>query len=160
MSVPAWAILGAIQALTPCWADRNDPRVPDFQEKMAVAESEECQDIGECAALVTLGHIEGGGCIGPQEHYTHSGALSEFQLEGKRGKYPGPFIGLSYDAIHNAAHAAMDVWRHSGGCGHDIAGHFSVYAGGNRCGKNWPTLVRRVNTYWFVYATISREVNA
>jgi hypothetical protein len=153
---PAWVIYGAIKALPQCWADRNDPRVDDYHERLSVAISEESNDEGDAAALITIAKHEGGLCIAPQERYTHSGAWSTFQLEGKNGKYPGPFIGLEYDHVHNAARAAADVWHHAGGCGHGVEGKFSVYAGGGRCGREWVGLRSRVNMYWYELALIRK----
>lgn len=157
--VEAWRIYGAIKALPSCWADRNDTRVDEYHERLSVAISEETRDISEAAAMVTIAKHEGGLCIGPQEHYTHSGAKSTFQLEGKSHLYPGPFLGLEYEPIRNATHAAVDVWRHSHGCKvrDPIAGRFSVYAGGGRCGKSWNGLRERVSTYWYVYSILKYE---
>lgn len=150
-------IYGAIQALPPCWADRFDRRVDEYHEKLSVALAAEDVTDEEAAAMLSIVKAESGACIGPQDHYTHSGGYSAFQLEHKAHKYPGPFIGLSYEPIHNAAHAAVDVWRHSYGCGNDIAGRFSVYAGGGRCGKQWASLKERVNTYYYLLSVIRKQ---
>lgn len=155
--IPAWAILVAIQSLRPCWVERDDPNLLLYHEKVALAISEEAEDVDDAAALISIAKNESGLCQWVQAK-KRGPASSAWQLEGKTRLYQGPFVGLDYEPIHNAAHAAVDVWHHTGGCGNGIAGHFSVYAGGGRCGKDWPSLRARVSVYWFVYQRITKEI--
>jgi hypothetical protein len=143
--------------LPTCWADRNDARMPDHLTRIAYAISEEARDADEAAALVSIGKAESGFCIAVQHHYTHSGALSMWQLEKKQDKYPGPFLGLEYEPIHNAAHAAVDVWRHSHQCGQRPEDMFSAY-GARPCGTIWPSLKSRVATYWCARSIIKKAM--
>lgn len=152
--IPAGAILIAIMHLPVCWADRADARVPGHLARIAYAISEEAKDADEASALISISKNESNNCIAVQDHYTHSGALSMWQLENKQRKYKGPFLGLEYDPIHNAAHAALDVWRHSGGCPGGVSGKFRVY-GGRNCDEPFPSLANRLSVYWFAYGVIS-----
>ncbi len=157
MSVGAGPILLAIWALAGCYQDRNDERVPDHLARIAYAISSEARDVDEAAYLVTIGKNESNFCIGVQEKYTHSGGWSTYQLEGWRGKFPGPFVGLNYSEIHNATYAAVRVLRHSHQCGHKPEDILTAYAG-RECGTIWPTLKTRVATYWYVRATIKKAM--
>jgi len=167
--IAAGAILVAVMKLASCYQDRNDERVPDHLARIAYAIGAEARTPEEAAALVTIGKFEGGFCIAVQDHYTHSGGWSTFQLEGKNNKYPGPLVGLSYESIRRATYAAADVWRHSHQCGQSPWAMFTAYAGRPYCSfyidKNgntvttWPTLDARVNTYWYVLSIIKKEMN-
>jgi len=141
--VTPYAILCAILAVGSSWAERNDPRVPAHLERIAVAISEEARDEYEAAALVAISRSESAFSIRVQAGPTGSGALSDWQLEGKSGKFPGPFVGLKLGPIRNAAHAAIAVWRMSRQCGVGPRNQFTSYAG-RPCGIEWPTLETRV----------------
>lgn len=155
--IGAGPILIAILSIAGCYQDRADERVPDHLARIAYAISEESRTLDEAAYLVAIGKNEANFCIAVQEHYTHSGGWSTWQLEGWSGKFPGPFVGLDYGAIHNAAHAAVSVLRKSHQCGHEPKDIFTGY-GGRACGTIWPTLKTRVATYWYARATIKKAM--
>lgn len=157
MSFPAGPILFAILQLPPCWADRHDSRQFDHLTRVAYAIGEEARDIDEAAALVAIGKNESGLCIAVQDHYTHSGGFSTYQLEGWNGKYPGPFVGLSYESIHRATYAAVDIWRHSFQYGPGISARLYAYAG-QYPGKHWPGVKPRMDTYYFVRGVLAKEM--
>lgn len=157
MIVPAGPILVAMMALPGCYRDRADERVPAHLTRIAYAISEESRSLDEAAYLVAIGKNESNFCIHVQERYTHSGGWSTWQLEGWRGKFPGPFVGLGFNEIHNAAHAAAYVLRHSHQCGQRPEDIFSAY-GGRPCGTIWPSLHNRVSTYWYVRSVIKKEM--
>ncbi len=159
-------VLVAVMKLASCYADRNDERVPDHLARVAYAIGDEARNPEEAAALVTIGKFESGFCIAVQDHYTHSGGYSMFQLEGKGNKYPTPFTGLDFPSIRRATYAAADVWRHSHNCGQSPNAMFTAYAGRPYCSvyvddaggmvTTWPTLQARVNTYWYVLGIIKK----
>ncbi len=155
--IPAGPVLAALLSLPSCWADRNDVRLPDHLVRVAYAVAAEARDIDEAAALETIAYHESGNCLRVQERYTHSGAYSAWQLEGKRHLYKQPFIGLEIEPIQNAVYAASDVWRHSHNCGGSFRDMMTSYAG-RPCGKKWPTLDARVNTYWYLRNRMQKEM--
>ncbi len=138
-----------------CYHDRADARVPNHLARIAYAISAEAKDADEAAAIAAIGKHESGNCLAVQDHYTHSGALSTWQLENKQDKYPGPFLGLSFDPIRNAAHAAVDVYRHSWQCGPTFADRVTAYAA-RPCHTDWPSLKEREGTFWFVRSVIAK----
>lgn len=142
-------ILVALMQLPTCYKDRTDPRVPEFLATEAYAIAAEVRDVDEAAALGSILHHEAANCIKVQTQYTHSGAYSVFQLEGKRHMYQQPFLGLEYNSIHNAVYAAVDVWRHTWNCGPGFANRMTSYAG-KPCGEKWATLDARTNTFWYL----------
>lgn len=150
-------VLGAILRLPTCYQDRHDERVFDHLTRIAYAISEEAKDVDEAAALVAIGKHESGFCLAVQDHSTHSSALSSWQLEGKSGKYPGPFLGLEMESIHNAAHAAVDIYRHSWQCGPTFSDRVTAYAA-RPCHTIWPSLKAREGTFWFVRSVIAKGI--
>ena len=155
--IPAGPVLIGLMHLHTCYADRHDSRVTDFLATEAYAIAAEVKDVDEAAAIETIIYHESSNCIRVQTHYTHSGAYSVLQLEGKRHLYPQPFLGLEYEPIHNAVFAAVDVWRHTWNCGPGFANRMTSYAG-RQCGTKWPTLDKRVSTFWYLRGIISKEM--
>jgi hypothetical protein len=153
----AGPILVAIMSLPGCYKDKRDERVPDHLARVAYALGQETKDVDEAAALATIAYHESRYCLKVQEKYTRSGAYSSWQLEGKRHLYPQPFVGLDYEPIHNAAYAAVDIWRRTYNCGYSFRDRMTSYAG-RACGTNWPTLDARVGTYWYVRSVIVKEI--
>jgi hypothetical protein len=150
-------ILAMIMALPTCYKDRQDLRVPDFLATEAYAIAAEARDVDEAAALGSIMHHEAANCIRVQTKYTHSGAYSVFQLEGKRHLYPQPFLGLNYNPVHNAVYAAVDTWRHTWNCGPGFANRMTSYAG-KPCGVEWKTLRERTNTFWYLRSVLVKEI--
>jgi hypothetical protein len=157
--VSAHIIYAAIIALGACFAERNDPRVPAHLERVAVAVSIEARDFDEAAALLAIAESESAFSIRVQAGPTGSGGLSDWQLEGKTGKYPGPFVGLELEPIRNAAHAAVSVYRHSWQCGPTFADRATAYAA-RQCGTEWPTLKARVASFRYARGVMWREARA
>lgn len=67
-------------------------------------------------------------------------------------------IGLSQEETDSAALIAAYAIAKSFNCGNTPAGHFTAYYGGVPCGTKWKTLDERVNTYWYVYTTLRKEM--
>ncbi len=153
----AGIVYAALVSLPGCYADRHDSRVPDFIATEAYAIAAEARDIDEVAALGSIIYHEAANCIRVQTKYTHSGAYSVFQLENKRHLYPQPFLGLDYPAVHNATYAAVDIWRKTWNCGPGFENRMTSYAG-RPCGVKWPTLDKRVSTYWYLRNRLVKEM--
>lgn len=154
--VSAHAVRIAIVALGTCWSERDDPRLADHLDRISAAVSEEARDDDEAAALLAIARSESAFSIRVQSAPTRSGALSDWQLEGKVGKFPGPFVGLELEPIRNAAHAAVSVYRHSWQCGPAFADRATAYAA-RPCGAEWPTLKARVASFRYARIVLRRE---
>jgi len=155
--IPFGPVFIAITSLNVCYQDRHDARVPDHLVRIAAAVSVEAKDADEAASILAIGRHESANCLRVQDHYTHSGAYSFLQLEGKRHLYPQPFVGLEYEPIYNAVYAAIDIWRHTWNCGPGFENRMTSYAG-RKCGTQWPTLKSRVSTYWHLKNIIVKEM--
>jgi hypothetical protein len=151
--IPAWAVYVSIIASGPCWAERG-PAQLDHLERVAVAVSEEADDVDEVAALVAIGRSESAFAMSVQAN-SRGPALSDWQLEGHSG-LPGPFWGLGLDRVQNAVHAALYVWRHSWQCGPRLEDRFRAYGRGV-CAP-MPGIAVRVQRFWAARAVMTKEL--
>lgn len=158
--VSAQAIRAAIVALGTCFSERNDSRLADHLDRISIAVSLEARDDAEAAALLVIARSEAAFSIRVQAAPTHSGALSDFQIEARPGRFAGPLVGLELEPIQNATRAALWYWRHSFACGPTIRDRFSAYHGVAFCGRDWPTLDTRVKRFAYARSVLWRETRA
>lgn len=158
--VSAHAVRVAILALGTCWTERDDARLSDHLDRISVAVAAEARDDAEAAALLAIARTESAFSIRVQAAPTRSGALSEFQIEARPGRFVGPLVGLELEPIQNATRAALWYWRHSFTCGPTIRDRFSAYHGVAFCGQDWPTLETRVQRFAYARSVIQREERA
>ena len=151
-------MLTVLQLQPVCWVDRDDARKPAQLAVIAEAIAKAAPTPERAAYLISVGWHESRWCL-----RVHSGAhrgpgRGLWQIEGRRGKLPGPFVGLSQAETDNAAAVASDVLSRSHQCGSSPAGVFTAYAG-RPCGSPWVTLTSRVRTYYWALGALHRAGN-
>ena len=154
----AATVLTVLQLQPLCWADRGAARKPAQLAIVAEAIAEASPTPERAAYLIAVGWHESRWCLRVHSAAHRGPGRGLWQLEGKRGKLPGPFVGLSLFETSNAAAVASDVLSRSHQCGSTPAEVFTAYAG-RPCGSTWATLNSRVQTYYWALGALHRAGN-